>query len=378
MIYYFCPYSISPEVSAQRKLVISQAACNRIHEIVHTISKKNDVTIVSTALTRTEEEVDECLQQINARCNVYFPKLTGGKTKNIKMLSNIIRYVKKDIKAGDVIMFYNAHFFMLPIMCAFAHLKNVKMVYQIEEFYSTSDYYGTLKKKLLILSETLFSAKCDAYMAVSRTLQNKYLNGKPQIISYGYVDPIAESSEKKTEKTSKFNLVYAGRLDVDGGIDILLNVIPKIACECDLIITGSGPLAEKVLQYSNANSKVNIDYRGFVSEEELDHILQNADACLSMLRTDKAFSQKSFPSKVIKYLSYGSMVISSNVPALSDLGDAFQNLLIYNDEEEFCRKIQEASFMARKMNKAEQKENFDKFYDQKRKELSDFFDEISA
>jgi glycosyltransferase involved in cell wall biosynthesis len=378
MIYYFCPYGISAEIAERRQLVISQAAVNRIDEIVNTISEKNDVTIVSTALTRTKTAVGEYLQQLNARCKVYLPKLSCGKDQNIKMLKDIIKYVKKNIKDGDIIMIYNAHYFMLPILCAFAHKKNIKFVYQIEEFYSTSDYYGSLKKNLMILSEMLFSAGCDAYIAVSKTLNNKYLNGKPHIISYGYVDPITETANKSGNDDSRLNLVYAGRLDVDGGIDILLNVIPKITCECDLVITGSGPLKEKILTYSNTNPKVNMDYRGFVSEEELNEILQRADACLSMLRTDKAFSQKSFPSKVIKYLSYGNMVISSNVPALSDLRDLFPNLLIYNDEEEFVQRIKEASFMARKMNKAEQKNNFDTFYNKKRNELSDFFDALSV
>ena len=378
MIYYLCPYSISAEVTAQRNLIVSQAACNRINEIVNTISEKTDVTIVSNALSQSTIPIEECVQNINSRCNAYFPFISGSKNQNLEMIASIISYVNKNIKKGDSIVFYNAHYLMLPVICAFCRNKSIKIVYQIEEFYSTSDYYGGMKKRLLEFTESCFSKMCDVYIAVSETLTNKHLVKKPHIISYGYVDPVILENYVEKVPGDRLNIVYAGRLDVDGGIDVLLRVIPRINFKCNVVITGNGPLRDSVLNYTNKNPLVNIDYRGFVDDQELDLILQKADVCLSMLRADKAFSQKSFPSKVIKYLSYGNLVISSDVPALNDLKNLFPNLLIYNNEEKFSQLINEGAAIVPKMNKTKQKNNFDHFYNKKRKELSSFFAKMKA
>lgn len=374
MIYYFCAYSPSVEITDERKLVISTAGCNRMSEIANTLSSENDITIISVALTNSEASLDDCIYQVNERCKIYFPAIKSGKNQNVTMIKDAMEYVKKNIQAGDIILFYNAHYSLLPVIYAFAHKKSVKLVYQIEEFYSTCDYYRFLKKWLLILTERYFSKVCDAYIAVSETLANKYLKKKPHIISYGYVESSMAVNGTKQDET--FNIVYSGRLDVDGGIDILLESIAKIEQKCNLIITGSGPLKENVLQYVNENPLVNVQYRGFVSEEELDNILQQADVCLSMLRTDKAFSQKSFPSKVIKYLSYGNVVISSNVPALKDLGETFVNLYIYEDEKQLVEIINRSNGITKEISKEKQKEVFHDFYNKKRKELATFFSEM--
>ena len=200
---------------------------------------------------------------------------------------------------------------------------------------------------------------------------------KPGIISYGYIDNATNFLCTEKKEPGIFNIVYAGRLDVDGGIEVLLDLIPQIEQECKLIITGTGPLAENVLEYHNINPRVNIEYRGFVSDTELDTILREADVCLSMLRSDKEFSQKSFPSKVIKYLSYGSLVISSDVPALNELKEVCSNLLIYKNGEELVQMIEKAYVISREMNKAEQRKSFNDFYNMKRKELAYFFDRAS-
>ncbi len=376
MIYYFCSFgtAFSEEV-IKRKLVTSQAGSNRISEIVHTLCKENDITIVNIALTKADKSFDEYIEKTTLGYHVYFPKIECGRLQNIKLIWNAIQFVKKNIKSGDIIMFYNAHYLMLPIMYTFAYKKNIKIVYQIEELYSTCDYYHSLKRKLLMLSEKQMSKLCDAYITVSSAICNPYLEKKPSMVSYGYLDDNVQAQDGISNADDRLNIVYSGRLDVDGGIDVLMRAIPKIKCECNLIITGNGPLREQVMEYHNTNKNVHLDYKGFVSEEELHDILKKADICLSMLRTDKAFSQKSFPSKVVKYLSYGNLVLSSDVPALKEIKEKFSNLLIYTNEEEFVEKINEVE-KQETLKKEKQKKQFLDFYDGERARLVQFFENI--
>ena len=64
----------------------------------------------------------------------------------------------------------------------------------------------------------------------------------------------------------------------------------KFYCYNNVMFDSSWELAYYIWLKDN---NINFEYKGFVSQSELDTILSNADICISTLRTDRTFSQYS-------------------------------------------------------------------------------------
>lgn len=60
-------------------------------------------------------------------------------------------------------------------------------------------------------------------------------------------------------------------------------------------------------------NELNIKFKGFLSEADYDSLLSSAKISINPLRSKCNFSLYSFPSKVLQYLEYGCVVISSGI-----------------------------------------------------------------
>ena len=120
-------------------------------------------------------------------------------------------------------------------------------------------------------------------------------------------------AEPKTTFNSPLLLLYSGTYTPkDGVADLLGGVIEahNSGVDCRLILLGKGTANDmKVL-----DKAVNLDfveYRGFVSDEELEETIKKCDI-LCMTRTNSRFVNFGFPFKLSEYLATGNILLATN------------------------------------------------------------------
>lgn len=375
MIYYLCQYGALAKEIELRKLIVSQAATNRIDEIVSVLLAKNNITIVNCALSKSEEYIEARIESISNKLTIYYPEINPKIKSGYASICDCANYINHHMKSGDCLICYNAHYLTSIIMSKISKKIRYQLVYQIEELYSSSAYYSGIKRLMLKVCEHQMRSKCAASIAVSDSLIVSSLKLKPHMISFGY-----RIGQGCTDSVSNLNetplILHTGRLDHDGGIELFLDSIKYINTKCRVVITGTGPLESIVFDFKNTNPNVEYEYLGFVSQEKLDYLLSSAALCVSCLRSDSEFAKNSFPSKVYLYLSHGNYVLSSNVPAVRKLCKVFSNLFIYNGDDcvEIAKKIDHLCDLGFG-EKESYREKFDLYYEQQKLELVRFFSE---
>jgi glycosyltransferase involved in cell wall biosynthesis len=143
----------------------------------------------------------------------------------------------------------------------------------------------------------------------------------------GGIDIIVNSF-KPTNKSSLRIILYTGMLCEYGGLDFLINAFLAINDpSLRLYICGHGNKSE-ILEYAISNDK-RIKFMGLVSEITLNDLHKEADIFINPRPIDINGGAMNFPSKILKYLSYGKPVISSNTLGLSP---DYDDVLIYLEE----------------------------------------------
>ncbi|EPP0275310.1 glycosyltransferase [Salmonella enterica subsp. enterica] len=246
-----------------------------------------------------------------------------------------------------------------------------KTIFQVEEIYSVYDF-NFLKRKLIKISEKSVFNRGLNFIIVNENIR-KLIRKKEAntIVDYGY-----DSRKGKSIKINPSdNIVYTGRLDYVGGVEILLQALADlpVSIKDKVIITGSGGLKDKTISYAH---EIGVHYKGFLSDIEYESLLSNAKVSINPLRSKCKFSQYSFPSKVLQYLEYGCVVISSGI-AQPELEKFFADeLLIYMDDDplklnHLIRAVDELEF-----DKSVIINKYQNFMEMKEKKLNTFFYKI--
>lgn len=110
-------------------------------------------------------------------------------------------------------------------------------------------------------------------------------------------------------------LVYTGLLDVWHGTDFLCALVDRFVKDgVRLVFCGKdadGAFTRRV------GENPNVEVRGFVTEEELREICNNADVLLNVRNPSHPDNILNCPSKVGQYLSFGRAVASVSLPSLA-------------------------------------------------------------
>ncbi len=146
-------------------------------------------------------------------------------------------------------------------------------------------------------------------------------------------------------------LVYTGLLDVWHGADFLCALVDRfVKGDVRLVFCGKdsdGAFTRRI------RGNPNVDLRGFVSEEELREVCNNADVLLNVRNPNHPDNVLNCPSKVGQYLSFGRAVASVPLPSLApcyaevvhfpkdDTVDSFCELLDGLLSREWAQKMEE-------------------------------------
>lgn len=151
------------------------------------------------------------------------------------------------------------------------------------------------------------------YICLTEFNKDKLLELKQIRESRVFVKPnfVECNEEFIPEELRKNQFIFAGRLDKLKGIDILLEAWSQMGEKAPyLIICGTGPMETWCRNFVELN-KLNVEFRGFVPNDEVLKIIANSKALILPTQW-----YEGFPMSIVEAFSVGTPVICS------DLGNA--------------------------------------------------------
>lgn len=161
---------------------------------------------------------------------------------------------------------------------------------------------ANLKKQIL----TFFNEKFDSYILFSEKMKDAIrIRDKPYMVVEGIASEIAFESQ-----TNKRNIVmYAGGLAADNNIRILIRSIKMLPDLDELWICGSGRDEQFVIDSCKKDKR--IKFFGRISNSKVLLLERQAKVLVNIRNPDVTLTKYSFPSKILEYLSSGTVVVSS-------------------------------------------------------------------
>ena len=314
--------------------------------------------------------------QLTHIISAYFPPLINFNFFNINISKlfyslYLLIYLMQKVKKNDWVILYNCNtFHVLPVVLA-KFFKKYKYILHIEELYC-------YERKFIRERMQNFAAKYSTACFAVNTIIIKHIHyKKPYLITKGYSTFRDEYLNFYSNNHDIPTIFYAGRIENVGGVEFILDAIPYINKKCRLIITGSGSLEEKFKQYQSTNPLVEYEYKGLLKEEDFYCHLINAKIGLNPIRISNIFSQWSFPSKILQYLEFGCIVVSTNIPAVKELTQFDSLFKIYNHDSaiELANAINEA--LNTSINKTEVIQMLKQHFQDEKNNIYTFFNKLN-
>jgi len=126
---------------------------------------------------------------------------------------------------------------------------------------------------------------------------------------------------------SKPYLMYTGAFEGYCGVNLIIDALEHTNYDFKIVICGNCN-DNKLLTKFNNNPL--IEYKGFVSEEELEDLSRHAMGFINSYLPSAPECDGKFPSKLFEYLSYGHPVISTMT---SGMAPEYKNILLIVDSE---------------------------------------------
>jgi len=142
-----------------------------------------------------------------------------------------------------------------------------------------------------------------------------------------------DSFPKKSIKKFQNQIIYAGRLSKEKGMDTLLEVAENLPAKYNLVILGVGPVEEKVRKV--AKSKTNIHYLGYQSKENTISLIRGSDLLV------QPSIMEGTSSTLLEAMGCGTCIIASNVGGNTEILDNDKTgiLIETNNAEKLLNKI---------------------------------------
>jgi len=138
---------------------------------------------------------------------------------------------------------------------------------------------------------------------------------KPSYHMDGGADEWCGGVPKESSPDKPFTLVHTGALDQWRGLNFMIQVVERYAGSSVKFIF-CGKSSEKVLRAQFGNNP-HVELSGFVSEEEMNWICNDADVLLNVRDPKHPDNILNYPSKLPHYLSFGRPVVSTRLQSLS-------------------------------------------------------------
>ena len=138
---------------------------------------------------------------------------------------------------------------------------------------------------------------------------------------------------KKSTKQFENQIIFAGRLSKEKGIEILLEAATQLPDNYNLLIAGSGPLEEKVRNL--ADKKTNVHYLGYQSKQNLLSLIRGSDLLI------QPSLEEGISSTLLEAMACGTCILASNIEGISEIVENNKTGLLVepNNKDELLNKI---------------------------------------
>ena len=138
---------------------------------------------------------------------------------------------------------------------------------------------------------------------------------------------------KKSTKQFENQIIFAGRLSKEKGIEILLETAAQLPDNYHLLIAGSGPLEEKVRNL--ADKKINVHYLGYQAKQNLLSLIRGSDLLV------QPSLEEGISSTLLEAMACGTCILGSNIEGISEIVENNKNGLLVepNNSDELLNKI---------------------------------------
>jgi len=242
------------------------------------------------------------------------------------MLSSFLK--TKSMKGYDIVHAHN-----IPSALA---MKNVsgKKVLSLHGIYTEqiAQLHGKIYSKMSRSYENNALKWADAITTISKEAYNHYSKRGFNVVQIpNAVDPTL--FPKKAIRKFENQIVYAGRLSKEKGIDVLLQTAKILPPKYNLIILGDGPEKNNVRDV--ANLKTNVHYLGYQSKQNTISLIRGSDLLV------QPSLMEGISSTLLEAMACGTCIVASNVGGNSEIieNDKTGMLIKPNNHEELLDKI---------------------------------------
>ena len=247
---------------------------------------------LSKFLTNQNHKVD-----IISSENTFTIPVKGLKNPSF-MLSSFLK--SRSIKGNDVVHAHN-----IPSYLAMKKAPG-KKVLSLHGIYSQqiTEIHGKIYSNISKSYEGKALKSADVITAVSKEACDYYSKDGFDVIHVPNAIDLDNFPKKATRKFEN-QIIYAGRLSKEKGIDTLLDVAEHLPAEYNLLIAGMGPEEEKVR--SVASSKTNVHYLGYQSKQNTISLIRGSDLLI------QPSIMEGISSTLLEAMGCGTCILASNV-----------------------------------------------------------------
>jgi len=238
-------------------------------------------------------------------------------------------FLKTKFKKGNDIV--HAH-----LIAGALAMKNVscKKILSIHGIYSKNiaQLYGKTTSNISKKYEKVALNLADGITVVSKEGYNYYTEMGFNVVQIPNAIDL-NIIPKKSTKQFENQIIFAGRLSKEKGIEILLETATHLPDNYHLLIAGSGPLEEKVRNL--ADKKTNVHYLGYQSKQNLLSLIRGSDLLI------QPSLEEGISSTLLEAMACGTCILASNIEGISEIVENNKNGLLVepNNREKLLNKI---------------------------------------
>ena len=215
-------------------------------------------------------------------------------------------------------------------------MKNVscKKILSIHGIYSKNiaQLYGKTTSNISKKFEKIALDLVDAITVISKEGYNYYTEMGFNVVQIPNAIDLNRIPKKSTKQFEN-QMIFAGRLSKEKGIEILLEAATQLPDNYHLLIAGSGPLEEKVRNL--ADKKTNVHYLGYQSKQNLLSLIRGSDLLI------QPSLEEGMSSTLLEAMACGTCILGSNIEGISEIVENNKTGLLVepNNRDELLNKI---------------------------------------
>ena len=197
---------------------------------------------------------------------------------------------------------------------------------------------NSISKSFILKARKQYAKSVDNWILFSEKMAERIPEIRKSMVFEGVATDVFSNIEKNSYSDNVKIILYAGGLNEDYGVKLLIDAFSKLnGNEWRLILAGKGPLENYIRKSAELDSR--IVYKGEVPRNELLVLEKNADCLVNPRPNSKIFTRYSFPSKNMEYLSSGTPTVGFKLDGIPDEYDQYINYFSCGTAESLADKI---------------------------------------